>query len=163
MADSTDYDADRLTISPLDEIDALELRDFLVTAQEDFWGERDLMSSHDPYWFRQLDSSGLVARYQNQIVGYLLGVVPQEGPGYIHLAAAHNDFRHLGIGRALYAAFVDRARQLGKQEVQATTEPENTGAIAFHTDLGFESELIIDYAGPERPRVLFTRSLTVES
>lgn len=163
MADSPDFDIERLSISPLDETDALDLREFLVTAQEKFWGERSLADAHDPYWFRQLDSSGLVARYQNEIVGYLLGVVPAEGPAYIHLVASRDDFRKKGIGTKLYKEFINRARQIGSSEVQATTLPENTSAIAFHTDLGFESELISDYSGPDKPRVLFTRSMAVDS
>lgn len=150
------FDIDRLTISPLDEVDAQDLRNFLVEEQQKFWGERDLSEDHDPYWFRQLASSGLVARYKNEIVGYILGVVPLEGSAYIHLVAARDDFRHRGIGRKLYAEFIKRARALGKSEVQATAQPENTAAVSFHSSMGFESSLLDNYAGPSQPRILFT-------
>lgn len=163
MTTTADFDPNRLSISPLDEIDALDLREFLVSAQQDFWGGTTLVDEHAPFWFRQFDSSGLVARYQNQIVAYLLGVVPVDGPAYIHLVATHNDFRKNGIGRELYRAFIQRAQQWGKTEVQATTLPENSAAIAFHSELGFECELVGDYAGPDAPRVLCVRSLTLES
>lgn len=155
MAEQQAPDSVQVSISPLDEVDALELRDFLVNAQREFWGDRDLSDEHDPYWFRQLAGGGLVARHRNEIVGYLLGVLPQEGPAYVHLVAARQDYRHQGIGRKLYEHFVDRARSKGATEVQATTEQENSGAISFHSSMGFEGELIADYAGPGIPRVLF--------
>ena len=152
-------DTEQLSISPLDEVDAREMREFLLGAQENFWGDRDLSGDHDAYWFRQFVTSGLVARYRSEIVGYLLGVIPHDGPAYIHLVAARTDFRHQGIGRHLYQYFIDRSRQLGVSSVQATTKPESSGAISFHSSMGFSGELIEDYAGPGDPRVFFELKL----
>ena len=154
--DKKEFDPERLVISPLDEVDALDLREFLVSEQQKFWGERDLSTEHDPYWFRQLAASGLVARYQNEIVGYLLGVIPLEGPAYIHLVAARDDFRTLGIGRRLYDAFIAMAGAKGKSSIEATALADNTAAISFHSSMGFKSERIEDYAGPGDARILFT-------
>ena len=158
MADEK-FDLEELSISPLDEVDAREMREFLLSAQENFWGDRDLRADHDAYWFRQFVASGLVARYRSEIVGYLLGEIPARGPAYIHLVAARSDFRHLGIGRELYRAFFDHVRQFGGDTVQATTDPEQTGAISFHSSMGFSGELVEDYAGPGNPRVFFELKL----
>ncbi|MCQ9367683.1 GNAT family N-acetyltransferase [Brevibacterium sp. 50QC2O2] len=163
MADTQTYDQSHLRISPLDEVDPTELRDFLVSTQKSFWGARDLTEDLDAYWVRQLGGSGLVARYQNEIVGYLLGVIPINGPAYIHLVAARDDFRHHGVGRQLYNRFIDDAKGLGKDEVQATAFQDNVGAISFHTSVGFEGELIANYAGQGIPRVLFTLGLNKDS
>ncbi|WP_420733122.1 GNAT family N-acetyltransferase [Brevibacterium luteolum] len=160
MADTTPIDPDALSISPFDEVDALDLREFLMNAQEQFWGDLELKDDHDPYWFRQFASSGLVAKHKTEIVGYLLGAIPIDGPAYIHLVAARSDFRHQGIGRHLYDAFIDLARSKGVQEVQATTMPDNSGAISFHSSMGFESELMEDYGGPGVARVFFRMPLT---
>ena len=70
--------------------------------------------------------------YKPQPQAYLksaeaVGLPPHE----VALVAAHNDFRHQGIGRRLYEAFIDRARRLGEDEVEATTVPENSDAISF--------------------------------
>lgn len=159
MATDETFDQAHLRISPLDEADPTELRDFLVSTQESFWGQRNLTGDLNAYWVRQFGADGLVARYKNEIVGYLLGIVPLDGPGYIHLVAARNDFRHHHIGRQLYKAFFDRAKALGKSEVQATALPENVGAISFHSAVGFDSELVSDYAGVGNSRVLFSLSL----
>lgn len=157
-----EFDIERLNVSPLDEVDAQDLRIFLVDEQQKFWGERDLSEDHDPYWFRQLAASGLVARYKNEIVGYLLGVIPLEGPAYIHLVAARDDFRHQGIGRRLYDEFISFAREKGKEEVQATALPENSAAVAFHSSIGFESTLVDNYGGPDQPRILFKLTLALQ-
>lgn len=160
MSENTNFDPDKLIISPLDELDPLELRVEIVNAQERFWGERDLSGDHEPHWFRQFAAGGLVARYQNEIVGYLLGAFPKEGPSYIHLVAARQDYRHLGIGRRLYEAFIARAKANLEDEVQATALAENANAIAFHSSLGFEGARIEDYAGPGEDRVFFSLRLT---
>lgn len=160
MTENTNFDPDKLIISPLDELDPLELRVEIVNAQERFWGDRDLSGDHEPHWFRQFAAGGLVARYQNEIVGYLLGAFPKEGPSYIHLVAARRDFRHLGIGRRLYEAFIARAKANLEDEVQATAIAENANAIAFHSSLGFEGTRIEDYAGPGEDRVFFSLRLT---
>lgn len=157
-----EFDIERLTVSPLDEVDADDLRTFLVDEQQKFWGERDLSEDHDPYWFRQLAASGLVARYKNEIVGYLLGVIPLDGPAYIHLVAARDDFRHQGIGRKLYDSFIELARSKGKTEVQATTMPENSAAVSFHSSIGFESVLMDNYAGKDKARILFKLTLALQ-
>ena len=153
---SEQFDVERLEISPLDEVDALELREFLVDSLEDFWGDTNLTRDHAPHWFRQFAASGLVARYKNEFVGYLLGAIPVEGPSLIHLVAVHDNYRHKGIGRLLYEAFIKHARDRGADIVQATALPENAGAISFHSSLGFESELVDNYAGPDNACVLFT-------
>lgn len=158
-ADET-YDPVHLNVGPLDEADPTELRDFLVSTQQSFWGSRDLTGDLDAYWVRQFGADGLVARYKNEIVGYLLGAVPIEGPAYIHLVAARDDFRHHHIGRELYKVFIDRAKTLGKSEVQATSFQDNVAAISFHSAVGFDSEGIADYAGVGNPRVLFTLALS---
>ena len=160
MTENTNFDPDKLIISPLDELDPLELRVEIVNAQERFWGERDLSGDHEPHWFRQFAAGGLVARYQNEVVGYLLGAFPKEGPSYIHLVAARQDYRHLGIGRRLYEAFIARAQANLEDEVQATALAENSNAIAFHSSLGFEGTRIEDYAGPGEDRVFFSLRLT---
>lgn len=155
----SDIDLERLAIVPLDEIDAVELRKFLVTAQEKFWDDRDLRDDHDPFWFRQFASSGLAARYDGETIGYLLGTLQFKGPAYIHLVAARHDYRHLGIGRKLYKSFIGKAQTAGATHVQAATLPGNSQSIAFHSAMGFSGEIVEGYAGPGEDRVFFDLAL----
>ena len=123
-----------------------------------FWGERDLRSLHHPVWLRQFGSDALIDREDGLLLAYLLGCVTTHGLAYVHLIAARSDRQGQGLGRRLYQAFLDRARAQGAERVQAVTTPSNHGSIAFHQRLGFTSELVADYAGPDQPRLLFTRS-----
>ncbi|WGW10863.1 GNAT family N-acetyltransferase [Saxibacter everestensis] len=148
-----------LTIVPLDEIDATDLRDWLINAQTDFWDERDLRDQHHPVWFRQFGSDGLVARSDGTTVGYLLGVVPVSGVAYVHLVAARRDHRGMGIGRKLYESFIAKAKQQGARSIEAMTSAGNSSSIAFHTAIGFRAEIVADYAGPGEDRVLFEMPL----
>ncbi|GAB3041703.1 GNAT family N-acetyltransferase [Sediminivirga luteola] len=152
-------DFEKVSIVPFSEIDPLDLREFLVNAQSEFWEDRDLSGEHGAFWFRQFAEFGLVARYEGTTIGYLLGCVPMTGPAYIHLVAAHRDYRHIGVGTELYKAFIQNAKQAGASQVQATTVPGNSHTIAFHSALGFSGELVEDYAGPGNARVFFELSL----
>ena len=49
MAVDEPIDIEQLSISPLDEVDAREMREFLLGAQKNFWGDRDLSRDHDAY------------------------------------------------------------------------------------------------------------------
>lgn len=147
-------------IEPLLSGDPAVLLAAVLADHHDFWGGRDLRALHHPMWFRQFADAGLVA-WQNgdggrqRLVGYLLGAVTHGGLGYVHLIAVRASHRRRGLGRALWAQFVESASVARVREVQAITTPANRDSIAFHTGLGLAAELISDYAGPGQDRVLF--------
>src|SRR5699024_10696252 len=141
MAVDEPIDIEQLSISPLDEVDAREMREFLLGAQKNCWGDRDLSRDHDAYWFRQFVTAGLVARSRSMIVHCLLCVIPIVALAYILLVAARTDFPHQGIGRLLYQPFIGHARQLGVASMEAMTMTESSGAFSFHSSLGFSGEL----------------------
>ncbi|GAB3559046.1 GNAT family N-acetyltransferase [Spelaeicoccus albus] len=148
-----------ISIVPLDEVDGQDLRDFLISAQSEFWDGKDLSEQHQPVWFRQFAHDGLIARRGSETVGYLLGSVPANGHAYIHLVATKSSARGSGIGRSLYGEFASKAEAEGATSIQATTVPDNASSIAFHSAMGYRAELVSDYAGPGQDRVLFELSL----
>lgn len=153
MADSD------ISIVPLDEVDGQDLRDFLISAQSEFWDGKDLSEQHQPVWFRQFAHDGLIARKSGETIGYLLGSVPANGHAYIHLVATRSSARGGGVGRQLYEEFADQATAEGATRIQATTLPDNASSIAFHSAMGYRAELVSDYAGPGQDRVLFEMTL----
>lgn len=124
-----------------------------------YWGERDLRSIHLAALVREFPATSLVAVAEDGIRGYLFGFVTPAALGYVHLIAVRDDARGTGLGRRLYAAFIDAARTQGAQHLKAITSVTNAGSIAFHRSLGFDARIVEDYDGPERPRVVFTRAL----
>ena len=124
-----------------------------------YWGERDLRPLHVAALVREFPATSLVAVAQDGIRGYILGFVTPEGLGYVHLIAIRDDARGAGLGRRLYAAFIEAARAQGARRLKAITSVTNSGSIAFHRSLGFDARIVEDYEGPDRPRVVFTRAL----
>ncbi|WP_051450622.1 GNAT family N-acetyltransferase [Actinospica robiniae] len=124
-----------------------------------YWGERDLRALHLSALVQEFGDTCLVARSKDGIRGYLFGFVAPGGTGYVHLIATRDDARGRGLGRSLYAAFIDAARAAGATRLKAITSPTNAGSIAFHRNLGFAAEIVEDYDGPGQDRVVFTRPL----
>lgn len=59
---------------------------------------------------------------------------------YVDRIVIADSARGGGIGRALYDAVFDRAREFGRAEVgcEVNVRPENPGSLRFHARLGFE-------------------------
>ncbi|MER6179873.1 GNAT family N-acetyltransferase [Streptomyces sp. NPDC001652] len=124
-----------------------------------YWGDRDLRSLHLLALVQEFGSTCLVARADDGIRGYLLGFVTPDGTGYVHLIATRDDTRGTGLGRELYAAFTEAAREQGAVRLKAITSVANEGSVAFHRSLGFEARVEAEYNGPGQPMVVFTRAL----
>jgi L-amino acid N-acyltransferase YncA len=77
----------------------------------------------------------------------------------VHLIATRDDARGTGLGRRLYTAFVEAAERHGARKLKAITSIENTGSIAFHRSLGFDTKIVDDYNGPGRAMAVFHRDL----
>ena len=124
-----------------------------------FWGGRDMRALHHPVWLHQFASDAVVAREDEVLVGYLLGAVTAQGLAYAHVIAVRTETRGRGVGRRLYEEFFDGAQRHGASRVDAITTMANTASIAFHDKLGFTADVLTDYAGPDAPRILFSRPL----
>jgi GNAT superfamily N-acetyltransferase len=124
-----------------------------------YWGERDLRALHLAALVQEFPSTCLVAVADGGIRGYIFGFVTPEHLGYVHLIATRDDARGTGLGRRLYAAFIDAARANGANRLKAITSLDNSGSVAFHRSLGFAVREILDYNGPGQSRFVFTRDL----
>ena len=131
---------------------------------ERFWGDRDLPRYlHHPMFFLEFGDTAFVARDlgRGEIAGYLLGFVAPAGDGYIHFVAVRDDFRTLGLGRALYATFEQAARDRGAVALKAITGPANESSVAFHQRLGFTEMIRVqDYGGSGRTRIVMRKPLS---
>ncbi|MGW2650694.1 N-acetyltransferase family protein [Streptomyces sp. NPDC001393] len=128
-----------------------------------YWGERDLRSLHLLALVQEFGETCLVARAEDGIHGYVIGFVTPTGTGYVHLIATRDDARGSGVGRRLYAAFADAAHRHGARRLKAITSLGNTGSIAFHRSLGFETKVVDDYNGPGQAMVVFHRALPFDA
>jgi GNAT superfamily N-acetyltransferase len=124
-----------------------------------YWGGRDARALHLAALVHQFPATSLVALADDGIRGYLFGFVTPDHLAYAHVIATRDDTRGTGLGRRLYAAFIEAARTQGALRLKAITSPDNEGSIAFHRSLGFDARLDENYNGPGLPRVIFTRDL----
>lgn len=127
-----------------------------------YWGTRDLRALHLQALVQEFKSTCLVARATDGIRGYVFGFVTPEGTGYVHLIATRDDARGSGLGRRLYAEFAEAAQLHGARRLKAITSVQNTGSIAFHRSLGFDTDIVDDYNGPGLPMAVFRRDLPLD-
>ncbi len=125
----------------------------------DRWSGGPTSSLVHPFLFYELGRLARVVERESQLVGFLFGFLSQtaEPVGYVHLGGVHPDYRRRGIGRLLYSTFEENCRASGAQALKAMTARGIESATAFHKALGFGAELIEGYAGPGRPRVVFSK------
>src|SRR5690606_22498370 len=94
------------------------------------------------------------------LVGFLLGFrCPHAAIWYVHLVGIHHDYRRRGDGRMLYAAIEEDCRREGCRQLKAITSLGNEGSVRFHAAVGWSATEVEDYAGPGRPRIVFTKDL----
>lgn len=141
--------------------------DHIVQVIDRWWGGPTSALAH-PIFFYELGQLARVVEDEGTLVGFLFGFVSwptkadsdEQRVGYVHLVGIHPDFRRRGVGKVLYHAFEEDCRALGCTSLKAITTPGNEASIAFHRAMGWASDVVEDYAGPGRTRVVFERSLT---
>jgi len=134
--------------------------DEIVGVIDRWWGGPMATLAH-PIFFYELGDNALIVEDAGRMVGFLLGFIVFKTPktGYVHLVGIHPDYRRKGVGRLLYQTFTERCRSLGCERMKAITTIGNEGSIKFHEAVGWTSNEIEDYAGPDRKRLVFTKDL----
>lgn len=135
--------------------------DLIVQVIDRWWGGPTSALAH-PIFFYELGDLARVVEHQGVMVGFLLGFIakrdaPEGAVGYVHLVGIHPDYRRRGVGRLLYESFERDCRAAGVVRMKAITTLGNEGSQAFHQVLGWDMAEIEDYAGPGRPRIVFTK------
>ena len=145
-----------LTTRPLGKADF----DEIVVVIDKWWGGPTSALAH-PIFFHELGKLARVAVDEDDdLCGFLFGFVcPDEPVGYVHLVGIHPDHRRRGVGRVLYEAFEADCVAAGCRALKAITTLGNEGSVRFHEALGWSCTQVDDYAGPDRPRYVFTRAL----
>ena len=131
--------------------------DYVVRVLDRWWGGPSGQRA-EPFWFYEFGEDALVAEFNEEVVGFLMGFV-REDMGYIHLVGIDPEWRRRGVGQALYQRFIQRCRERGVGRIKAIAAIGNDSSIAFHKALGFECVEDTDYAGPGRGRLVFDRTL----
>jgi len=83
---------------------------------------------------------------KEELVGFQTMVTSETLPeGVADIATfAKREETQRGIGSGLFAATVERARELGLVAINATIRADNTGGIAFYSKMGFEDHSVTE-------------------
>jgi GNAT superfamily N-acetyltransferase len=144
-----------LTSRPLEKADF----DHIVSVIDRWWGGPTSALAH-PIYFYELGQLARVVEYEGHMVGFLFGFVAPDGPtGYVHLVGIHPDFRRRSVARLLYSSFESDCRKAGAKSMKAITTMGNEGSVRFHEAVGWSVKEVEHYAGRDRHRIVFTKSL----
>jgi GNAT superfamily N-acetyltransferase len=134
--------------------------DHIVQVIDRWWGGPTSALAH-PLFFYELGSLARVVEHDGMLVGFLFGFVTgtPARTGYVHLVGIHPDYRRRGVGKVLYQAFEEDCRSEDCHSLKAVTTTGNEASIAFHRATGWSVQLVEDYAGPARPRIVFHKHL----
>lgn len=72
------------------------------------------------------------------VIGFPSGTHPHVA--YMHFVWVDPQYRRMGLGRSLYERAIEALRQEGCDLVEAVSQPDNAGAMAFHRALGFDRD-----------------------
>lgn len=124
-----------------EEFDATIIKDFPFTQEGEQYFERRVKGD---------DGCVLVATLDDKIVGYLAGGICEEEfyRTISKLAEVENmlvlkKYRGLGIGTKLLEEFMDWCKSKGIEKVRAVASSQNTKAIDFYRERGFEDYSLI--------------------
>jgi GNAT superfamily N-acetyltransferase len=132
--------------------------DHIVQVIDEWWGGLTRQLAH-PIFFYELGEMNQVVEIDGVMAGFLFGfLTPSKAPvGYIHLVGVHPGYRRRGVGKFLYAWYEGEARKRGCASVKAITTLGNDASLLFHRGIGWDAMEVPDYAGPGRPRIVFTK------
>ena len=118
------------------------------------WNETLVDAANRRAWLADRTGAGypvLVAEVDGTVLGYATFGDWRAWDGYRHTVEhsvyVRADWRGGGIGRALMAALIDRARGLGKHVMVAGIEAGNAGSIRLHEALGFRQVGLLPQVG----------------
>lgn len=146
----------------------------LISVINAWWGGRNMVDMLPKLFFVHFRQTSFVAESDGKRVGVLIGFLSQtfDNEAYIHFAGVHPEFRKKGVGRSLYAHFLEVVQSLGRDIVRCVTSPINKPSIAFHQRMGFRIEpgtktadgipVAGDYDGKGNDRVVFRKQIRPE-
>jgi GNAT superfamily N-acetyltransferase len=134
--------------------------DHIAEVIDSWWGGASRQIA-DPMFFYELGDMARVVVEDEQMIGFVFAFITPQAPpvGFIHLVGVHPAHRRHGVGKFIYAWFEQACRDRGVERVKAITTLGNEGSVLFHQGIGWDFELVNDYAGPGRARIVFSKKL----
>lgn len=85
----------------------------------------------------------LAAEIEEELVGYLIGLVRWGDVGHILAIAVDESYRRQGVGSSLIITAIDRLKNNGANKVKLEVRVSNEAAQEFYNKIGFQPEKIV--------------------
>jgi L-amino acid N-acyltransferase YncA len=132
----------------------LEIHNRAIRESLAIWTEEEADRAERERWFADHEAVGhpvLVAEIDGAVAGYAAYGPWRSKTGYRHTVEnsvyVHDDFQRRGVGKALMAELIERARAAGIHVMIAAIEAGNAGSIEMHRRFGFEEPVILREVG----------------
>jgi ribosomal-protein-alanine N-acetyltransferase len=117
-----------------------DISDVVAVEQKSFefpWSEDDFL-----YCLRRRNSLGMVAEYNNTIVGFMIYEIPKDKIHLLNLAVAPN-FKRCGIGTAMVTKLANKLVTQNRNRVYLEVREYNLNAQLFFRSQGFRATKIL--------------------
>jgi len=139
----------------------------IIEVMKAWWDGRDLTAMLPRLFLVHFCDTSFIVEKDDDLVAFLVGFLSQSkaNEGYIHFVGVHPNYRKMGIGEFLYQRFFGICKANGRDTIRICTSPVNKRSIEFHKKIGFRIlqgnavidgiQVMLDYNGPDDPKVLF--------
>ncbi|KXB09638.1 hypothetical protein AKJ35_00515 [candidate division MSBL1 archaeon SCGC-AAA833F18] len=85
----------------------------------------------------------MIAEINDEIVGYIIGVMRWGGTGHVLAVAVSPPYRRRGVGKSLMVNMMDRLQRKGASRIRIEVRASNTVAQSFYQKLNFRQRRIV--------------------
>ena len=132
-----------------------------MRANSDPWKSRGESQEESLQALTKLRPFIQVAKFQNQVVGYV--TVERDGPvpgaAYMRNIVVRPDLRKHGLGMALLNHAINTARDMYRKTIALRVDPANGPAVSFYRKAGFTTVATVVSKKSGKLRLLMSREL----
>ncbi|MED3202405.1 GNAT family N-acetyltransferase [Bacillus toyonensis] len=133
----------------------------VIKVIDEWWGGRKMTHLLPRLFFEHFQSTSFILEIDNELAGFIIGFISQTNnkEAYIHFVGVNPNYRKIGLAKKMYSTFFENVKKFGCDKVKCITTPINEGSIKFHRAMGFDVNLVENYAGENLDRIVFNKEI----
>ncbi|MDM5187996.1 GNAT family N-acetyltransferase [Bacillus sp. DX4.1] len=133
----------------------------VIKVIDEWWGGRKMTHLLPRLFFEHFQSTSFILEIDGELASFIIGFISQTNnkEAYIHFVGVNPNYRKLGLAKKMYFTFFENVKKIGCDKVKCITTPINEGSIKFHRAMGFDVNLVENYAGENLDRIVFNKEI----
>lgn len=133
----------------------------VIKVIDEWWGGRKMTHLLPRLFFEHFQSTSFILKIDDELAGFIIGFISQTNnkEAYIHFVGVNPNYRKLGLAKKMYSTFFENVKKIGCDKVKCITTPINEDSIKFHRAMGFDVNLVENYAGENLNRIVFNKEI----